>query len=110
MPPPCRSFELGAEVLGYRAPLTDYAIATYYIIATAGASANLARFLDGIRYGARGDGAGPIELYGRTRGAGFGAEVSRRIILGTFTSSAAAITTPIIWAAKRSARSSGRTF
>jgi aspartyl-tRNA(Asn)/glutamyl-tRNA(Gln) amidotransferase subunit A len=58
-------------------------VATYYIIATAEASANLARF-DGIRYGARVDGADPIELYSRTRGAGFGAEVKRRIILGTY--------------------------
>ena len=58
-------------------------MATYYIIATAEASANLARF-DGIRYGARVDGADPIELYGKTRGAGFGPEVKRRIILGTY--------------------------
>ena len=64
-------------------PHTDYAVATYYIIATAEASANLARF-DGIRYGARVDGDDPIELYSRTRGAGFGAEVKRRIILGTY--------------------------
>ena len=64
-------------------PHTDYAVATYYIIATAEASANLARF-DGIRYGARVDGADPIELYAKTRGAGFGAEVKRRIILGTY--------------------------
>ncbi len=66
----CR--QLGAEVVEISLPHTDYAIATYYIIATAEASANLARF-DGIRYGARVDGADPIELYGRTRGAGFGA-------------------------------------
>jgi len=52
-------------------------------IATAEASANLARF-DGIRYGARVDGADPIELYSKTRGAGFGPEVKRRIILGTY--------------------------
>ena len=58
-------------------------MATYYIIATAEASANLARF-DGIRYGLRVDGADPIELYGKTRGKGFGAEVKRRIILGTY--------------------------
>ena len=75
--------ELGAEVVEISLPHTDYAIATYYIIATAEASANLARF-DGIRYGARMDGADPIELYGRTRGAGFGSEVKRRIILGTY--------------------------
>jgi aspartyl-tRNA(Asn)/glutamyl-tRNA(Gln) amidotransferase subunit A len=64
-------------------PHTDYGVSVYYIIATAEASANLARF-DGIRYGARVDGADPIELYCRTRGAGFGAEVKRRIILGTY--------------------------
>ena len=62
--------KLGAEVVEVSLPHTDYAIATYYIIATAEASANLARF-DGIRYGARVDGADPIELYGKTRGAGF---------------------------------------
>lgn len=75
--------KLGAEVVEVSLPHTDYAIATYYIIATAEASANLARF-DGIRYGARVDGADPIELYRKTRGAGFGAEVKRRIILGTY--------------------------
>jgi aspartyl-tRNA(Asn)/glutamyl-tRNA(Gln) amidotransferase subunit A len=75
--------ELGAEIMEISLPHTDYAVATYYIIATAEASANLARF-DGIRYGARVEGADPVELYGRTRGAGFGAEVKRRIILGTY--------------------------
>jgi aspartyl-tRNA(Asn)/glutamyl-tRNA(Gln) amidotransferase subunit A len=79
-----KQFEkLGAEIVEISLPHTDYAIATYYIIATAEASANLARF-DGIRYGARMDGHDPIELYSRTRGAGFGAEVKRRIILGTY--------------------------
>ena len=75
--------KLGAEIMEISLPHTNYAIATYYIIATAEASANLARF-DGIRYGLRVDGADPIELYGKTRGAGFGAEVKRRIILGTY--------------------------
>lgn len=75
--------ELGAEIVEISLPHTDYAVATYYIIATAEASANLARF-DGIRYGARVDGDNPIELYARTRGAGFGVEVKRRIILGTY--------------------------
>ena len=75
--------KLGAEVVEVSLPHTDYAIAAYYIIATAEASANLARF-DGIRYGLRVDGADPIELYGKTRGKGFGAEVKRRIILGTY--------------------------
>jgi len=75
--------KLGAEVVEVSLPHTDYGVATYYIIATAEASANLARF-DGIRYGLRVDGADPIELYGKTRGQGFGAEVKRRIILGTY--------------------------
>ena len=75
--------KLGAQIMEISLPHTDYAGATYYIIAPAEASANLARF-DGIRYGLRVDGAGPIELYGNTRGAGFGAEVKRRIILGTY--------------------------
>ena len=75
--------KLGAEIVEISLPHTDYAVATYYIIATAEASANLARF-DGIRYGARVDGADPIELYSKTRGAGFGPEVKRRIILGTY--------------------------
>ena len=79
-----RLFEkLGAEVIEVSLPHTEYAIATYYIIATAEASANLARF-DGIRYGARVDGTDPIDLYCKTRGHGFGPEVKRRIILGTY--------------------------
>lgn len=75
--------QLGAEVVEISLPHTEYAVAAYYIIATAEASANLARF-DGIRYGARVNGADPIELYSKTRGAGFGPEVKRRIILGTY--------------------------
>jgi aspartyl-tRNA(Asn)/glutamyl-tRNA(Gln) amidotransferase subunit A len=74
---------LGAEIVEVSLPHTDYAIATYYIIATAEASANLARF-DGIRYGRRVEGTDPIDLYCRTRGAGFGSEVKRRILLGTY--------------------------
>jgi len=77
----CKS--LGAEIVDVSLPHTPYAIAVYYIIATAEASANLARF-DGIRYGLRVDGKDPLELYGKTRAAGFGAEVKRRIILGTY--------------------------
>jgi len=74
----------GAEIMEVGLPHTEYAIATYYIIATAEASANLARF-DGVRYGFRAPGAhDPIEMYGRTRAAGFGPEVKRRIILGTY--------------------------
>ena len=75
--------KLGAEVVEISLPHTDYAVATYYIIATAEASANLARF-DGVRYGLRVDGADPVDMYCKTRGAGFGAEVKRRIILGTY--------------------------
>jgi aspartyl-tRNA(Asn)/glutamyl-tRNA(Gln) amidotransferase subunit A len=79
-----KQFEkLGAEMVEVSLPHTDYAVATYYIIATAEASANLARF-DGIRYGARVDGADPTDLYCKTRGAGFGAEVKRRVILGAY--------------------------
>ena len=75
--------KLGAEIVEVSLPHSKYAIAVYYIIATAEASANLARF-DGIRYGLRKDGVDPIELYGKTRAAGFGPEVKRRIILGTY--------------------------
>ncbi len=78
----CRS--LGAEIVEVSLPHTQYAIAVYYIIATAEASANLARF-DGVRYGRRAEGAtDPIDMYGKTRAQGFGAEVKRRIILGTY--------------------------
>ena len=77
----CKS--LGAEIVDVSLPNSKYAIAVYYIIATAEASANLARF-DGIRYGLRIDGKDPIELYGKTRAAGFGSEVKRRVILGTY--------------------------
>ncbi|MFM7818181.1 MAG: Asp-tRNA(Asn)/Glu-tRNA(Gln) amidotransferase subunit GatA [Verrucomicrobiota bacterium] len=74
---------LGAELVEVSLPHSDYAAATYYIIAPAEASANLARF-DGIRYGRRVDGKDPAELNSRTRGAGFGPEVKRRVILGTY--------------------------
>ncbi len=77
----CR--ELGAEIVDVSLPHTKYAVATYYVIATAEASANLARF-DGVRYGLRVPGEDPIDQYSRTRAAGFGAEVKRRIILGTY--------------------------
>ena len=73
----------GAEIVEISLPHTDYAVATYYIVATAEASANLARF-DGIRYGQRVEGANPLDLYSNTRGQGFGPEVKRRIILGTY--------------------------
>ncbi len=74
---------MGAEVVEVSLPHTEYAVATYYIVATAEASANLARF-DGIRYSKRVDGINPAELYKNTRGAGFGPEVKRRVILGTY--------------------------
>jgi aspartyl-tRNA(Asn)/glutamyl-tRNA(Gln) amidotransferase subunit A len=75
---------LGAEIVDVSLPHTDYGIAAYYFLATAEASANLARF-DGVRYGYRAK--NPKDLldhYGRTRAEGFGAEVKRRIILGTY--------------------------
>jgi len=76
--------KLGAEVEEVSLPHTEYAVATYYIIATAEASANLARF-DGVRYGARSaSGRDPLEMYCTTRSEGFGTEVKRRIILGTY--------------------------
>lgn len=78
----CKS--LGAEIIDVSLPHTEYSIAVYYIIATAEASANLARF-DGVRYGQRvSTGGDPIGMYGASREAGFGAEVKRRIILGTY--------------------------
>ncbi len=74
---------LGAETVEVSLPHTRYAVAVYYIIATAEASANLARF-DGIRYGARVEAPDLVETYFKTRGAGFGDEVKRRILLGTY--------------------------
>ncbi len=74
---------LGAETVEVSLPHTKYAVAVYYILATAEASANLARF-DGIRYGARVEGKDLNDTYFKTRGAGFGDEVKRRILLGTY--------------------------
>ncbi len=75
---------LGAEVIEISLPHTEYAVAVYYIIATAEASANLARF-DGVRYGHRtAKPTGIVDQYGATREEGFGPEVKRRIILGTY--------------------------
>ena len=75
---------LGAEIVEISLPHTEYAVGVYYIIATAEASANLARF-DGVRYGHRtAQAANILEHYGRTREEGFGPEVKRRIILGTY--------------------------
>ncbi len=78
----------GAKVREVSLPHTRFAVATYYLIATAEASSNLARF-DGVRYGRRADGGGGIdEMYRTTRSEGFGAEVKRRILLGTYVLSA----------------------
>ncbi len=75
--------ELGAELVEVDMPHTKYAVAVYYIIATAEASANLARF-DGIRYGQRVPDKDLLETYLESRGQGFGEEVRRRILLGTY--------------------------
>ncbi len=74
----------GAEIVEVSLPHTDYSVACYYLIATAEASSNLARY-DGVRFGVRKDeGEGLIGMYQRTRAAGFGDEVKRRIMLGTY--------------------------
>jgi aspartyl-tRNA(Asn)/glutamyl-tRNA(Gln) amidotransferase subunit A len=75
---------LGAEFVDISLPHTDYAVATYYLIATAEASSNLARY-DGVRFGHRAEGAtGLLDMYTKSRSQGFGAEVKRRIMLGTY--------------------------
>ncbi|MEO8129214.1 MAG: Asp-tRNA(Asn)/Glu-tRNA(Gln) amidotransferase subunit GatA [Bryobacteraceae bacterium] len=80
--------KLGCEVREVTLPTTDYAIACYYIIATAEASSNLARY-DGVRYTSRSESAPTlIDMYRNTRGEGFGAECKRRIMLGTYVLSA----------------------
>ncbi len=79
--------QLGCRRVPLRMPHTDYAVATYYLIATAEASSNLARY-DGVRYGLRVPGTTLMEMYRNTRGRGFGPEVKRRIMLGTYALSA----------------------
>ncbi|NPC52671.1 Asp-tRNA(Asn)/Glu-tRNA(Gln) amidotransferase subunit GatA [Corallococcus sp. AB032C] len=80
--------KLGATLVDVSLPHTKYALATYYLLASSEASSNLARY-DGIRYGQRAkDARGLKELYTQTRGQGFGAEVKRRIMLGTYALSA----------------------
>ncbi|MHB1482721.1 MAG: Asp-tRNA(Asn)/Glu-tRNA(Gln) amidotransferase subunit GatA [Bellilinea sp.] len=79
--------ELGASVREVHLPHTEYALPVYYLIAPAEASANLARY-DGIRFGERKDAEAMWDVFYRTRGAGFGAEVKRRIMLGTYALSA----------------------
>lgn len=78
---------LGAEVVPVKLPHTEYALPVYYLIAPAEASANLARY-DGVRFGLREPSDGVIDMFRNSRGAGFGAEVKRRIMLGTYALSA----------------------
>ena len=75
--------ERGAETVDLSLPHTKHALPAYYMVAPAEASSNLARF-DGVRYGQRVDAADLLDMYARTRGAGFGREVKRRIMLGTY--------------------------
>ena len=79
--------KLGAEIVEISLPHTDYAVATYYIIAPAEASSNLARY-DGVRYGMREPARDISDMYEKTRAAGFGPEVRRRIMVGTYVLSA----------------------
>jgi aspartyl-tRNA(Asn)/glutamyl-tRNA(Gln) amidotransferase subunit A len=80
--------DLGATLVDISLPHTDHGIATYYLLATAEASSNLARY-DGVRYGARKNSEhGLLDMYLATRSAGFGTEVKRRIMLGTYVLSA----------------------
>jgi len=80
--------ELGAEIVDISLPHTEYAVPVYYLIATAEASSNLARY-DGVRYGFRAEEIGSLKaMYSRTRDQGFGTEVKRRIMLGTYALSA----------------------
>ena len=77
----------GAKVVEVTVPAVDYGLTAYYLIAPAEASSNLARY-DGVRYGLRVDAAGHRRMNAATRAAGFGAEVKRRIMLGTYALSA----------------------
>ncbi len=77
----------GAEIVDVSLPHTKYALPAYYIVAPAEASSNLARY-DGVRYGLRENGKDIVELYEKTRAAGFGREVKRRIMIGTYVLSA----------------------
>ncbi|MFH0811157.1 MAG: Asp-tRNA(Asn)/Glu-tRNA(Gln) amidotransferase subunit GatA [Pseudomonadota bacterium] len=74
---------LGCEVVDISLPYTEYAVAVYYIIAPAEASSNLARY-DGVKYGLRKEGDDLLDMYAKTRSEGFGSEVKRRIMLGTY--------------------------
>src|SRR6185312_320222 len=77
----------GAELVEVSLPHTKYALPAYYIVAPAEASSNLARY-DGVRYGLRANGSNIIDMYERTRAEGFGAEVRRRVMIGTYVLSA----------------------
>ena len=79
--------EQGAEIIDVSLPHTQYGLPAYYIVASAEASSNLARY-DGVRFGARVAGEDLIDMYERTRAAGFGPEVKRRIMIGTYVLSA----------------------
>jgi aspartyl-tRNA(Asn)/glutamyl-tRNA(Gln) amidotransferase subunit A len=79
--------QAGAEVVDVSLPHTKYALPAYYIVAPAEASSNLARY-DGVRYGLRVDGEDLIDMYEKTRAEGFGAEVRRRVLIGTYVLSA----------------------
>jgi aspartyl-tRNA(Asn)/glutamyl-tRNA(Gln) amidotransferase subunit A len=79
--------DAGAELVEISLPHTKYALPAYYIVAPAEASSNLARY-DGVRYGLREPGRDVIEMYEKTRGEGFGAEVKRRVLIGTYVLSA----------------------
>ena len=79
--------DAGAEIVDVSLPHTKYGLATYYIIAPAEASSNLARY-DGVRFGSREDGSDLRDLYERTRAEGFGKEVRRRVLIGTYVLSA----------------------
>ncbi|HMA73805.1 MAG TPA: amidase family protein, partial [Xanthobacteraceae bacterium] len=79
--------DAGAEIVEVSLPHTRYALAAYYVVAPAEASSNLARY-DGVRYGLRVGGRDIIDMYEQTRAAGFGKEVRRRIMIGTYVLSA----------------------
>ncbi|MGO7413718.1 Asp-tRNA(Asn)/Glu-tRNA(Gln) amidotransferase subunit GatA [Rhizobium ruizarguesonis] len=79
--------DAGAEIVDISLPHTKYALPAYYIVAPAEASSNLARY-DGVRYGLRVDGRDIVDMYEKTRAAGFGKEVKRRIMIGTYVLSA----------------------
>ena len=75
--------DCGAEIIEISLPHTNYALSAYYIVAPAEASSNLARY-DGVKYGFRSKGENLIDMYEKTRSEGFGAEVQRRIMIGTY--------------------------